>query len=145
LMGTRMVFGRALNDGEPLAPASEAHGLDLVEGFEEFGAAQPFDRSGERAPINRVVTEHRAQLLNRELIEDWSEVIAATRRRWILSPLLHPGLRGLGWRAGGWELYSQLTHQLGEAGDGLEQGELHVDGLVGRGAKGRTRHQAATL
>jgi len=139
-----MACDRALNDGVPVAPASEAHGLDLVEGFEEFGATQPFDGSGERAAINRVVAEHRAQLLNRELIEDWSEVIAAAMGRWIISSLLHPGL--FPWAiCVGWELSSQLTHQLGEAGDGLEQSKLHVNGLVGRGATGGTRHQAATL
>ena len=143
-MGTRMACDRALNDGVPVAPASEAHGLDLVEGFEEFGATQPFDGSGERAAINRVVAEHRAQLLNRELIEDWSEVIAAAMGRWIISSLLHPGLRGLGWRAGGWDLYSQLTHELGEAGDGLEQGALELSGVFDTAAGGGNTHQTTT-
>ena len=34
------------------APPSEAHGLDLVEGFDDFGAAQVLDGCGKGAAID---------------------------------------------------------------------------------------------
>ena len=59
--------------------ASGAEGLDLVEGFDEFRAAQALDGSGQGGAIDWVAAQQRAQFHNGELIPEGAEVGHAAR------------------------------------------------------------------
>jgi len=114
---------------------SDAEGLDLVEGLDQFVAAHQFDRCWQGAAIDRVAAQEGAEFDNRELIPEAGEVgVGAYRNGFGLArgcEFLLPRHRrsscgcsfGLD-RLGGGELGRELAYQLAETGDRLEQAQL---------------------
>ena len=120
--------------------------MDLVEGFDDFGAAQVFDGCGKGAAIDREVAQNVAQLFHRQLIPEVVEVGRAGRGTALShfrDGLFHPGLGIHGGGLGG-ELRCQLPNKFCQASDRLEQGALELSGLVGGAVGSGNSHQTTT-